>query len=87
MDTNNKQSEFLEKLDNATKNLEGYERALYLLLRDEENNIFIPDSNPSWLHKSFRQVDVTESGKRDWAIWHLMNCSQIVWEVMDVVYK
>lgn len=85
-DTNIKQKEFLEKLDVATANLGGAERALWVLLDSEKDNIFIPDNDPSWLHKSFRQTDVTKSGKLDWAIWLLMGWSTIIWEVMDEVY-
>lgn len=86
MSTNLKQSKFLDLLDLRTRNLGTFERALYLLLRDEEENIYIPDDNPASFHKSFKQIDVTKSGKRDAAIWILLNQSTIIWEVMDEVY-
>lgn len=85
-DTNLKQKEFLEKLNEATFSADASERLLYHYLKDYEDKIFIPDDNPSWLHKSFRQVDVTGNTEVDIKIWQLMDKSKIVWEVMDKVY-
>ncbi len=91
MSTNNKQKEFFEevkeKMDDDKSFTDDSERALLLLLLDEESNIFILDDDPGWLHKAFRQIDVTDSGKRDMAIWHLLNNSKVVWEIIENIYK
>jgi hypothetical protein len=91
MSTNNNQEKFFKELEELREskeynNISGAERALILLLLDEKENIYIPDDDPNWFHKQFRQIDVTSSGMRDSAIWNLINDSEIIWKALDKVY-
>jgi hypothetical protein len=87
IDADELKKSFLTLFDKETENTTGLDRALFCLLKDEANNIYLDPKNPEWLHKSFRQVDVTSSGLRDIAIHHLMGTSRLVWKVLEQVYK
>ena len=61
------------------------ERALYFLLKDNEKHIegkIEYDETGEWLHKSFRQVDVTGSSNIDLSIWHLLQNAPLFWMIL-----
>jgi len=79
--------QILELLDAATQQAESSERALYYLLMEYKK--WLPPletyadlgSFQAW----FRKTDVTDSGFVDMAIWNLLNCSKIFWDVCEEV--
>ena len=38
-------------------------------------------------HKKFRQVNVTDSGHGDMIIWHLLDASELFWDLLEQVEK
>ena len=74
----------LELLDQETRT--DYEnevdRALWCLLKRWEDKLPYLDG---YFHKAFRQVDVTDDGHTDAAIWHLLNVSKLFWRVFERV--
>ena len=77
--------ELLEKYDKITKEADK-ERALWLLLKANEKRIkglIEEDPTGYWFHKAFRQVDVTESGYMDMAIWTLLSEATLFWEMLE----
>ena len=82
---------FLGLLKKATRNLippESHELALWCLLDSERKNVLLllDHGHPFQFHKSFRQIDVTDSGQKDMAIWHLLDNAKIFWEVFHEVW-
>ena len=66
----------LERMNEETKDSWGFERSLYHLLKAHESEL--PELN-GYFHKAFRQVDVTESGHVDMAIWQALQQSKVFW--------
>lgn len=56
------------------------DRALWHLLK--KNSACLPDPDERF-HKTFRQADVTGSGHEDMAIWHLLQCSPLFWDLFN----
>lgn len=58
------------------------ERALYhlLLLNRDHIEDLIEDVN--YFHKAFRQIDVTETGEMDMAIYALLDEAEIFWSIL-----
>ena len=78
--------ELLEKYDKATEDTK--ERPLYLILKANEKHIkglIEKDASGFWFHKAHRQVDVTESGYMDSAIWLLLREAEIFWSLLKPV--
>ena len=73
---------FLEKLNEATISTQGFERGLYLLLAAFADDLPLIND---YFHKAFRQIDVTNSGKVDMAIWQMLQESKIFWRVLESV--
>jgi hypothetical protein len=79
--------EFLEiyrqKIEKNT-NSHPVDRILFHLLMSSKEKLPEFDKEyPAWFHKAFRQVDVTEDGNLDIAIWHALNHAKIFWEVFE----
>jgi hypothetical protein len=66
----------------AKPELYSVDRALLCLLEEFEKNL--PELD-NYFHKAFRQVDVTDSGRIDAAIWQLIGLSDTFWEAFDEV--
>ena len=82
---NEKISRLLEMLDGATYMESGKERALYLLLRKNQDSLPPPDAV---FHERFRQIiDVTGSAAIDMAIWHLLQDAPTFWECFRLVQE
>jgi len=63
------------------------ERALYRLLVAHEKEItglIEEDETGLYFHKSFRQIDVTNSGHIDMAIWLLLQQAPIFWNILSL---
>jgi hypothetical protein len=58
--------------------------ALYHLLTAYQGKI--GKFQPWYFHKAFRQIDVTDDGHIDGAIWHLLNGSKTFWDVFTEMY-
>lgn len=78
--------ELLHAYEIKTNNECNLERALYNLLRANEKHIeglIENDDGSGYLfHKSFRTLDVTDSGYTDMAIWILINESELLWNII-----
>jgi hypothetical protein len=79
-------AKFIQLMDEATRDFSSAkqqpDRALFFLLKRYANEL--PDvREKETFHKWFRQIDVTDSGEVDMAIWHLIDCSKVVWECLD----
>lgn len=74
--------ELLNLFEQKTHDLSGFERGLYFLLKEFESNL--PEID-DYFHKAFRQIDVTNSGKIDMAIWNALQESNIFWECFAIV--
>lgn len=72
----------LERMDEETKGDWGFERGLYHLLKANETKLPPLDD---YFHKAFRQVDVTESGHTDMAIWQALQESKVFWRCFESV--
>lgn len=62
------------------------ERALYFLLKDNEDKIkgWIEDDPSGFsFHKSFRQTDVTNNANVDLAIWFLLQDAPLFWKIIE----
>lgn len=57
--------------------------ALYCLLSLNKKEIEFLFDDPDCFHKAFRQIDVTDTGDMDMAIWHLIHASTYFWEVFN----
>ena len=80
--------ELLEKYDILTRD-SLKERPLWLLLKAHEDEIagkIEEDQTGEWLHKSFRQNDVTGCGYTDMAIHELMRKARIFWQMLNGEY-
>lgn len=66
----------------AKPELYSVDRALLYLLEEFEEDLPEVDA---YFHKAFRQVDVTNSGRIDAAIWQLIGLSDTFWEAFDEV--
>jgi len=75
---------FDEKTYNHTGKNHYAERALFHLLEKWKDRL--PPLN-HYFHKAFRQVDVTDDGNTDMAIWCLLNQSKLFWECLTIVRK
>ena len=75
-------TQLLERMDKETKNVWGFERGLYHLLKAHESEL--PELN-GYFHKAFRQVDITESGHIDMAIWQMLQESKVFWLCFESV--
>ncbi len=60
----------------------GPDRALVLLLEQYES--VLPELD-GYFHKAFRQTDVTDSGKIDMEIWHLVGRSILFWDCFGAI--
>ena len=77
----NPQIERMLKLyDDATKNCDTHERALWHLLKRWESNL--PELD-GYFHKFFRQCDATDDGHTDMAIWGLLHDAPIFWRIFE----
>jgi hypothetical protein len=84
-------SNLLELYDGRIRAVEAlvlysHERALWCLLTHTQDALlpfFQKDFDRHWFHKAFRQIDVTDSGDLDMAIWHLLGKSEILWKLFD----
>ncbi len=77
--------ELLEKYDKITKEADK-ERALWNLLKANEKHIeglIEEDPTGYWFHKAHRQVDVTDSGYMDMAIWILLSEASLFWKMLE----
>lgn len=77
---------FIDLMDAATKDFgftkQAHERALFFLLKRHANEL--PDvTQKDGFQKMFRQCDITDSGATDMAIWHLIGCSEVIWDCLD----
>ena len=79
-----KTEKLLKLLDAETKSVGGFERALYCLLKCHEAKLPEVDG---YFHKALRQVDVTDSGLTDAAIWLMLDASVIFWDCFEKVSK
>jgi len=83
-------SEKIEKLLSLlykeTFGTEGADRALYCLLKRYEENLPEPDKS-GYFHKAFRQMDITESGFVDFAIWCLIKESKVFWKCFNIIVE
>lgn len=43
--------------------------------------------DPLWMHKAFRQTDVTGSGHLDMAFWHLIHASSSFWDAIYTFFR
>ena len=59
-----------------------HEAALYCLLMYCKEKDCLPMLNDRF-HKNFRQIDVTESGHIDSAIWQLLDNAPIFWRLFE----
>lgn len=78
-------TELLSKYDKITKDA-GKERALWNLLKANEKNIsglIEQDATGYSFHKSFRQLDICDSGHTDMAIWELLSEATLFWEMLE----
>lgn len=59
--------------------------ALAIVLEQNAEHIepLFEQRDPEWLHKAFRQTEVTESGKADMVIWHLIHAAPSFWESLQ----
>lgn len=39
--------------------------------------------DPAWLHKAFRQTDVTDTASTDMVIWHLIHLAPMFWDELQ----
>lgn len=77
--------QFLELFEKRTKTSDSYtSKALYSLLKKYESELQNIDG---YFHKAFRQVDVTDSGHIDTAIWCLIHESDDFWYCYGVINK
>ena len=75
----------LEAMDAATRNGSApADRALWHLLSQWKDRLPTLDH---YFHKAFRQVDVTDDGHTDMAIWCLLHHSTIFWQLVKEVLK
>ncbi len=81
---NKKTTKLLERMDEKTKDDWGFERGLWHLLKAHESELPGPDG---YFHKAFRQVDVTDSGHTDMAIWQALQESKIFWLCFESVQE
>lgn len=74
----------LERLDERTKShMNNWnDRALFHLLKLHKDRLPKLDD---YFHKAFRQVDVTDSGECDMAIWCLLQDAPIFWDCFESV--
>lgn len=74
----------LELFDVETQkgNCKSSDRALWHLLKYWENRL--PELD-DYFHKAFRQIDVTDYGYVDMAIWNLLNDSTLFWRLFERV--
>jgi len=80
---NDKIEQFLKIMECETRDgSSNIERALYHILK--ENQAILPPLNDRF-HKTFRQVDVTDSPHVDMVIWHLLNESALFWTILERV--
>lgn len=76
---------FREKIEHNLSNkpeLYSVDRALLYLLEEFKNDLPEVDH---YFHKAFRQVDVTDSGRIDAAIWQLIGLSTTFWQAFNEV--
>ena len=73
---------FLELFDKETQEdgSQPSDSALYLLLKRWENRLPKLDS---YFHKAFRQIDITDDGYTDSAIWNLLSGSILFWRLLN----
>lgn len=76
----------IELLDIETRkwNYDRADRALYCLLKGYKDQL--PELD-GYFHKAFRQVDVTDNGCLDSAIWNLLNGSTLFWRLFEAVQE
>lgn len=80
----------MSKTPNVDKFLSGYRKAalndadkalaIMLELNAEEIEPLFESKDPLWLHKAFRQTDVTDSASKDMVIWHLIHAAPMFWD-------
>ena len=75
-------AKLLERMDKETKEDGGFERGLYHLLKAHESELPQLDG---YFHKAFRQIDITDSGHTDMAIWQALQESTIFWRCFESV--
>lgn len=65
------------------------EQALYIILSRNKEAIepLLATRDPLWLHKAFRQVDVTNFPGEDMVIWHLLNVAPVFWETVEYFFN
>lgn len=74
----------LGRLDEETKDGTDYNsRALFHLLSAYKEKIV--GLTPDYFHKAFRQIDVTDNGHVDMAIWCLLHRAKTFWDVLESV--
>tara|TARA_R110002167_G_scaffold206_2_gene1152 strand:+ start:123 stop:389 length:267 start_codon:yes stop_codon:yes gene_type:complete len=84
MNTKELINRYSELMENDYNNFS--ELALLRLLKANSRHIeglIEEDSSGGWFHKSFRQVDVTECGNTDMAIWYLLQTSSVFWTMVN----
>ena len=79
--------QLLDNYDAVTKKSDK-ERALWNLLKANEKHItglIEEDPTGNWFHKAFRQVDVTDNGYTDMAIWILLSEATLFWDMLEKI--
>ena len=86
--------ELLELLEKETQHVSAFttttndgkpsDRALWHLLKQWESKL--PELD-DYFHKAFRQVDVTDDGHTDMAIWNLLSDSTLFWRLFERVQE
>ncbi|MEK0337724.1 MAG: hypothetical protein QQN41_09865 [Nitrosopumilus sp.] len=75
----------IELLNKSSQDPWNYaERALYHLLTKYEDQLPPVDG---YFHKAFRQIDVTDDGDTDMAIYCLLHHSKLFWEALTEVRR
>lgn len=73
----------LELMDKETQDSDKpADRALWHLLKRWEDRL--PELD-GYFHKAFRQMDVTDDGHTDMAIWNLIHHSKTFWRLFEEV--
>lgn len=57
--------------------------AIMLELNAEEIEPLFESKDPLWMHKAFRQTDVTDSASKDMVIWHLIHAAPMFWDELQ----
>lgn len=78
---------FTELYRSATNRSADIALCLMLKMHSEAIEPLFEQRDPHWLHKAFRQTDVTGSGSVDSVIWHLIHASEDFWPVLHFFWN